>query len=288
MAEIEPGLTVDRTIRVLVRRLLASVRLRLRVQMESEFSDGEGDEDEGEDFSKYNAEWFAAQPEPPKRFALTEDGVALAFAARFRDQLKYCHHTGAWFRWISTHWQREETKSAFSWARKICREFTKGISSKIAATLSKAATAAAVERFAQSDRAFAVTSDIWDSDPMLLGSPRGTVDLRTGALRPAIQSDFITKITSVAPAETAICPLWLKFLKETTGDDEELIRFLQQWSGYCLTGDTREHALLFVYGPGGNGKSVWLTPLPASWPPTRRTPQWIRSRHHRTIGTRPT
>jgi putative DNA primase/helicase len=25
-----------------------------------------------------------------------------------------------------------------------------------------------------------------------------------------------------------------------------------------LTGDTREHALLFVYGPGGNGKNVWL------------------------------
>ena len=27
---------------------------------------------------------------------------------------------------------------------------------------------------------------------------------------------------------------------------------------YCLTGVTREHALVFVYGPGGNGKSVFL------------------------------
>ena len=37
-----------------------------------------------------------------------------------------------------------------------------------------------------------------------------------------------------------------------------MIRFLQQWCGYSLTGDTSEHALVFVHGPGGNGKSVFL------------------------------
>jgi putative DNA primase/helicase len=48
------------------------------------------------------------------------------------------------------------------------------------------------------------------------------------------------------------------FLRETTNDDKDLIAFLQQCCGYMLTGDIREHALLFVYGPGGNGKSVLL------------------------------
>jgi putative DNA primase/helicase len=52
--------------------------------------------------------------------------------------------------------------------------------------------------------------------------------------------------------------LWLKFLDETFRSDQELIRFLQRWGGYCLTGDTQEHALLFGSGGGGNGKSVWL------------------------------
>lgn len=37
-----------------------------------------------------------------------------------------------------------------------------------------------------------------------------------------------------------------------------MIRFLQQICGYCLTGSTQEHALFFFYGPGGNGKSVFL------------------------------
>ena len=53
----------------------------------------------------------------------------------------------------------------------------------------------------------------------------------------------------------------LKFLHDATGGDLELIRFLQQFCGYCLTGVTREHALVFVYGPGGNGKSVFLNIL---------------------------
>jgi putative DNA primase/helicase len=204
-----------------------------------------------------------ANPRDLDSFNLTEDGVALAFAEKFKDRLRYCHHTGSWFEWSGTHWRREETKLAFSWARHTCRQLAQeqGAKNGEAKTLAKAATAAAVERFAQSDRAFAVSSEIWDRDPMLLGTPGGTVDLRTGKLRPAEQGDFITKLTAVAPAETADCPLWLKFLNEATGGDTELIRFLQQWAGYCLTGDTREHALVFSYGPGGNGKTVWLNTM---------------------------
>jgi putative DNA primase/helicase len=89
------------------------------------------------------------------------------------------------------------------------------------------------------------------------------VDLRTGELRPSQPAERITKITAVEPTPTANCPLWLKFLEEATGGDRELVRFLQQWCGYCLTGTTREHALVFVYGPGGNGKSVFINVLTA-------------------------
>lgn len=123
---------------------------------------------------------------------------------------------------------------------------------------SKVSFASGVEKYAQRDPALAVTADDWDADPFLLATPGGTVDLKTGALRNALPEDGITRLTSVAPAEIAHCPLWLNFLRESTGGDEDLIRFLRQWCGYCLTGDTREHALAFVYGPGGNGKSVFL------------------------------
>jgi putative DNA primase/helicase len=92
-----------------------------------------------------------------------------------------------------------------------------------------------------------------------------------------VLDDAISKATLVAP-EASGCPLWLKFLDETTtikikdasgkdtgkeAPDIDLIRFLQQFCGYALTGITREHALVFVYGPGGNGKSVFINVITA-------------------------
>jgi|GEM_PF-4408459 len=69
--------------------------------------------------------------------------------------------------------------------------------------------------------------------------------------------DFITKQTAIAPAPRADCPLRLRFLQDATNNDQGLIRFLAQFVGYGLTGTTREHALLFIFGPGGDGKSVF-------------------------------
>jgi P4 family phage/plasmid primase-like protien len=95
---------------------------------------------------------------------------------------------------------------------------------------------------------------------MQLGTPNGTVNLRTGVLSRSNPENYISKLTSVAP-ERGEPVLWLRFLHEALDGDEGMIRFLQQWFGYCLTGLTNEHALLFVFGPGGNGKSVFLNTL---------------------------
>ena len=193
-------------------------------------------------------------------FDMTEDGVGLAFTSAYLDQLRYCHTTGKWFEWSGKAWRRDERKRAFSWARQTCRQIAKeaGAEGNDLAKIAKAAFAAAVERYAQADEAFAVTASIWDADPWLMGTPTGTLELKTGLVREANPADHITKLTAVAPATMPDCPIWLRFLNEATDENKELIRFLQQWCGYCLTGVTREHALLFVYGPGENGKSVFL------------------------------
>ena len=106
-----------------------------------------------------------------------------------------------------------------------------------------------------------MTASTWDSDLWLLGTPGGTVDLRTGQINPARRGDYITRTTAVAPSDTAHCPKFLEFLHQATGGDADLMGFLQRWFGYCLTGNTREHALIFVYGPGGNGKGVLLVTI---------------------------
>ena len=71
---------------------------------------------------------------------------------------------------------------------------------------------------------------------------------------------LITKSTSIAPIHGPH-PVWSKFLDETTQGDKDFQRFLQQMCGYFLTGETNEHALFFVYGTGGNGKSVFLNTI---------------------------
>jgi putative DNA primase/helicase len=188
---------------------------------------------------------------------VTEDAAALIFTERYRDRLRFDHHIGNWFAWSGTHWQRECTGLAFAWARQLARELAKDEPTRVRYVTSKISFAGGVERYARTDRAFAVTSEIWDRDPYLLGTPGGTVDLRTGNISEAVPEDFITKLTAVAPADTADCPRWEQFLREATNNDEGLMVFLQQFAGYMLTGDTKEHSLLFVYGGGGNGKSVF-------------------------------
>lgn len=209
-----------------------------------------------------NAKPSIPRLEPPSKEELeatdlSEDGIALAFAERYADEARYCHTSGAWFIRTETHWRRDSSMLGFAWARDLCREANRfGL-----ATLKKTATAAAVERAARADRRLAVTFEVWDRDPMLLGTPRGVVDLRTGEVRATQPGDYLTKQTAVAPGEGAEPELWLKFLDEVTSGNGDLMRFLQQIAGYALTGDVREHALFFVYGPGGNGKGVLVHTL---------------------------
>jgi putative DNA primase/helicase len=198
---------------------------------------------------------------PVANDVVTEDSAALEFAEIYRGKLLYDHDEGCWFEWAGSHWRRESTGLALEWARQLARCLSEDQKAKGRYAVRKTSFARGVERFARGDRAFAVQSGHWNVDPLLLGTPGGTVDLRTGFLRKAEPCDAITKITAIAPAPTAECPRFLAFLRETTGDDADLIRFLRQFCGYCLTGLTQDHALIFIHGAGKNGKSVFLNTI---------------------------
>lgn len=189
---------------------------------------------------------------------LTEDGVALSFTGIHAERLRFDHDAGLWYEWTGDRWRQDGTGLAFSWCREVARKLADGAAREDQARVRKKSFAAGVDAFARTDRTHAVTQDVWDAEPFHLGCPGGVVDLRTGRLLPANQQQRITKHVAVKPAATADCPQWLAFLKQATGGDEGMVEFLRRWCGYCLTGDTREHALIFLYGPGGNGKSVFL------------------------------
>jgi putative DNA primase/helicase len=142
---------------------------------------------------------------------VTQDGVARVFARRFGDKLRYCHDTGRWYEWTGTHWQVDKIDKAFQFARELGREYTEDAKTGELKEVRKFSFAGGVERFARSDPAFAVTSENWDRDTLLLGTPAGTIDLRTGRLRKANPEDCITKVTAIGPSESPDCPRWLQF-----------------------------------------------------------------------------
>ena len=131
-------------------------------------------------------------------------------------------------------------------------------------TLRSKNTVAAVESLARANAPSVARPDDFDTERLLIGTPHGTVDLRTGAMRPAERGDMITKLTACAPAPGAP-QRWLAFLNEVFDHDPEIVAFMQRAAGYALTGSTAEHKLLFLYGTGRNGKSVFLNTLHHLW-----------------------
>jgi putative DNA primase/helicase len=189
---------------------------------------------------------------------VNEDVIARLFVERYGRDLRYDHDARLWRRFNSRFWEPDRARAAFHMARLIARE----VNAAGKATPARASTALGVERFAQADPVLATTSGNWDQNHWLLATSDGTVDLRTGKLRAADPADFITKHTAVGPAPLGTpTPIWDEFLREATGGDLSQIAFLKRLAGYCLSGDTSEHAVLFCYGGGGNGKSTFINTI---------------------------
>lgn len=192
--------------------------------------------------------------------AFSHDAAAKHFTEIYNVDMRFVAGWGRWLIWDGRRWAEDATMLAFDRVRTVCREVAKEADKVgLARALTSAQAVAAVERFAKADRALAATIDQWDTDPWLLNSPSGIVDLRTGQIGPHRPDAYMTKMAAVAPGGD--CPLWLSFLERITAGDRDLMAFLQRVAGLSLTGITRDHALFFGYGTGANGKSVLIGTL---------------------------
>jgi putative DNA primase/helicase len=189
---------------------------------------------------------------------ITEDDIARCFVDRYGGELRYVSEWGRWLRYDGKCWRQERTLLAFDLARKLCRELAQVNNLKPAEKkrVCSSKTVAAVVQQARADREVAATVEQWDTDPWLLNTPEGVVDLKTGNVRLHWSKDYMTKMTAVGPGGE--CPLWMSFLDRFTDKDPDLQSYLQRASGYCLTGITSEQVMFFIYGPGRNGKGVFV------------------------------
>jgi putative DNA primase/helicase len=219
---------------------------------------------------------------------LTDMGNGRRLVARHGADIRHVHPWRTWLAWDGKGWRPDDSGEAMRRAKEtveaLYREAAGSVErigrelARAADEQAKAALAAQLEearrllswalRSEQAQRLDAllavarsdlpVLPDQLDTDPFLLNVLNGTLDLRTGELRPHRREDLISKLAPVRYDLGATCPLWLKFLDRILDGNQDLIIYLQRVVGYGLTGDVSEQCLWFFHGTGANGKSTFL------------------------------
>ena len=215
------------------------------------------------------------QPEPtsivPLRasaghFNPTDVGNAARLVARHGRDLRYCHPWNQWFVFDGRLWQldergeaearmKETLRSLLADAHEIDDDKARPRLVKHVLESERAGRIRGSLDLARSEPGVPVLPDDFDTDDWLLNVENGTVDLKTGELRPHDRADLITKLAPVTYDAEAVAHLWAAVLEKVLpdADDRELFRRIV---GYCLTGVTYEQIVLIFYGLGANGKTT--------------------------------
>lgn len=207
------------------------------------------------------------RPERP----LTDQGNAERFVDQHANAVRYVMDLGMWLRWDGKRWEKTDDKVVLGLARHTARDILKEVvnctDDKKRDALRKWQHASEGRRalesmcaLSKSFPAIHVGNEALDADPLLFNATNGTIDLRTGQLRPHSPADLITKLSPVAYYTDVLCPAWEQFLARVV-PSPELRAFIQRAIGYGLTGMVSEQVLFFLYGSGANGKSTLLTAI---------------------------
>ena len=206
-------------------------------------------------------------------YTMDDMGNAQRFVDLFGDQIRYCYTDKKWLWYDSRKWcydnegMRERMADRAIEAMKAEAKFYIQADEENGGDMAKA-----FEKHMKKSRFYnsrismlnmvqhhvPVLPFQLDRYKMVLNTPSGVLNLKSGELKEHKPEYYLTKITPVEFSENAECPKWLEFLNEIFDGDKDLIRYIQKAVGYTLTGSTAEQCAFFLYGTGKNGKSTFL------------------------------
>jgi len=210
--------------------------------------------------------------ERPDRDPLTDLGNAERLVRRHGHNIRYCYERKKWLVWNGQMWGWDYGAKVLQLAKETARSILAEASAeeddaKRKDLVQHARRSEAENRLtamvnlAQSETGIAITTKGLNADDWLFNCRNGTIDLRTGELRPHQRDSYITITAPVEYHPSTQSTDWEKFLTRITNKNKELRGYLQRCAGMCLTGDTGAQVMLFPYGSGENGKSTFLMVL---------------------------
>lgn len=214
----------------------------------------------------------AARPiEAADQFPWTDRGLAERLVKQYGHLIRYCVPWRKWLVWDGCRWATDDTLAIDRYLKATIRalpaeaatiaepEARDAFLKWAMACESKKAHEAAL-RLAMGEEGVPIVPRQLDADPWLLNVQNGTIDLRTGQLRPHRRSDLISKVCPVDYHADADAPLWDSILRRFLVSDD-IISWVDRLLGYVITGVIRQHVLPVWFGTGANGKSTILNTL---------------------------
>jgi putative DNA primase/helicase len=212
----------------------------------------------------------------------TDLGNAQRLVERHAKDLRYCADTRKWLVWDGQRWQVDATGKAMRLAKETVRaqyraagtilNKAEGIVDDVdrkevvaaakrlmafALTSESRSKLEAMLKLAETELPIPVTVEQLDAAPWLLNVQNGTIDLRTGHLKPHDRDDLITRICPIAYDPTALDERFEMFLGDIL-PDQDVEWYVQKALGYSTTGDAREGNLFLPYGETHTGKTTLL------------------------------
>jgi putative DNA primase/helicase len=185
---------------------------------------------------------------------------------------RYCTDTDVWYHFNGQQFVEDTSvadvvQSSFNQFKMIVENTMNGIKEMVDGTLlitglqrlHSAGTLDSVMTRLKSKRMLQVTLDQFDIDDHLLNTPAGLINLKTS--KPNVNSalNLCKMITNVSPLDDengAKCPHYLNHLRFMANGDPEIFQYLEELSGYILTGDISQQKFYWWFGCKFNGKST--------------------------------
>lgn len=210
-------------------------------------------------------------------------GDATLYTALLGGQFVFVAIWGRWLKWQVNHWAEDINNSrAKAAVERVCEEYqrifeecdeaknsesdlAKLVRKRLNVLRDKSGRENVLEVASTLDDPLSIDGTELDKQMYLIACPNAMVDVRTGVGSPGLPEQYMLKCSPTCWPESGLeteATEFMKFLRSSFDDDEEMVAYILRLLGYGLMGSRDEHIWVVFHGPRGrNGKDTLMKVL---------------------------